>query len=499
MTLDRIRTESENSDAVAHIADTADDVANADATYLAKFGYKQELNRALGLFSSFGVQFTAISVGSVLFTTMIVGLGFFGPASFWPFLLGGALQVFSVGLAVAQLVSAFPLSGGVYQIISRLAPKQQWLAWQGGWWLIIAHVVSAGALSVSMVPFICSWFGWDNITGGQTTLMAVGIIVVVTLINLAGVKAAAFLNNIGVIAEAVIIVMVIVALVVFKYDRAPASVLFDTAGTAGGSSGTPLWIGFLFGMILPAYAISSFDATGNAAEETKNAARNAALGTVLANTIAVLGGGIMFYLLMRAIPNVDTMMASSTPVKYILESTVGTTITTIFEATAIVALMACIAMLQLTAVRVIWSQARDRQMPAATWLHKLSRNQIPTNATFVVLVLSIGVCLWSSLLSVLSAMTALAWALAYAAVVVVGFVAVIRKKLPDHPFNLKAASPYVFGIAIIWSVVLCTLLVWSDWKRVGLGMLAAIIFGFIIYATIPSQHRGKLNREGIHD
>ncbi len=31
-------------------------------------------------------------------------------------------------------------------------------------------------------------------------------------------------------------------------------------------------------MILPAYAISSFDATGNAAEETKNAARNAAWG-----------------------------------------------------------------------------------------------------------------------------------------------------------------------------------------------------------------------------
>src|SRR4029078_221126 len=116
----------------------------------------------------------------------------------------------------------------------------------------------------------------------------------------------------------------------------------------------------------------------------------AALGTVLANTIAVVGGGIMFYLLMRAIPDVDTMMASSTPVKYILESTVGSTVTTVFEATAIVALMACIAMLQLTAVRVIWSQARDRQMPAATWLHKLSRNQIPTNATFVVLVLSIG-------------------------------------------------------------------------------------------------------------
>jgi len=432
----------------------------------------------------------------VLFTTIIVGFGFFGPASFWPFLIGGALQVFGVGLAVAQLVSAFPLSGGVYQIISRLAPKQQWLAWQGGWWLIIAHTVAVGALAVSMVPFIAGWFGLGDLSNGELTLWAIGIIILVTLVNIAGVKAAALLNNVGVVAEAAIIVMVIIALVVVKHDTAPASVLFDTAGT---TAHRPAWIAFLFGMILPAYAISSFDATGNAAEETKNAARNAALGTVLANTAAVIGGAIFFYLLVRAIPNVDEVMASATPVKLILDSAVGTTVTTIFEAVAIVALMACIAMLQLTAVRVVWSQARDRQMPAAKWLHKLNGNRVPMNATFVVTLISIAVCCWSSLLTVLSAMTALAWALAYGVVVVVGFVAVIRKKLPDHPFNLKAASPFVFVVAIIWSVVLCVLLVWSDWLRVGVGMLVAIAIGFAIYATIPSAHRGKLEREGLHD
>jgi len=36
---------------------------------------------------------------------------------------------------------------------------------------------------------------------------------------------------------------------------------------------------------------------------------------------------------------------------------------------AIVALMACIAMLQLTAVRVVWSQAATGQMPLRNWLH----------------------------------------------------------------------------------------------------------------------------------
>jgi amino acid transporter len=478
--------------------DPVEAVIQADSDYLQKFGYKQELNRALGLFSSFGVQFTAISVGSVVFTTLIVGLQFFGPASFWPFVIGAALQVFGVGLAVAQLVSAYPLSGGVYQIINRLAPKMPWLAWQSGWWLIVAHVVAVTALAVGMVPFIAGWFGIDNPSTGMTTLWAIAIILGVTLVNIAGVKAAALLNNIGVFAEAAIIVMVIIALVVFKYPHAPASVLFDTAGTVGKGGHAP-WVGFLFAMILPAYAISSFDATGNAAEETKNAARNAALGTVLANTAAMIGGTIFFYLLVRAIPNVADVMASDTPVKLILESSVGSTLTTVFEAVAIVALLACIAMLQLTAVRVVWAQARDRQMPAAKWLHKLNGNKVPMNATFVVTALSILVSFWSSLLSVLSAMTALAWALAYGVVVVVGFVAILRKKLPEHPFNLKAASPLVFIVAIVWSLVLCALLVWSDWLRVGVGMLVAIAIGFAIYFTVPKAHRGQFQAEGIHD
>jgi hypothetical protein len=30
-------------------------------------------------------------------------------------------------------------------------------------------------------------------------------------------------------------------------------------------------------------------------------------------------------------------------------------------------------------------------------------------------------------------------------------------------------------------------------------MLVAILIGFAIYATIPAAHRGKLEREGLHD
>ena len=94
--------------AAAEAVTTSDAALDAstlsDTEYLAKLGYKQELKRDLGLFSAFGVQFSSIAVTSSMFTTLVVGLLFFGPASFWSWVIGGTLQVFAVGLAVAELV-----------------------------------------------------------------------------------------------------------------------------------------------------------------------------------------------------------------------------------------------------------------------------------------------------------------------------------------------------------------------------------------------------------
>lgn len=460
----------------------------SDADYLAKLGYTQELNRALGLFSSFGVQFSLIAITSALFTTAVVGLGFFGPASFWSYVVGGACQVFLVGLAMAQLVSAYPLSGGVYQITNRIT-RRPWLAWQTGWWMVIAHVVSVTAIAVSITPFLAGWFGMSVDGEGETLPWVLGIIALVTLVNIISVKVAAAVNNAGVVAELVASVLIIGALLLVRYDTQPASIVFDDAGTAEGGG----WVmPFLAAMLLPAYLISSFDATGNAAEETRNAAKTAPLGTFLANTAAYLVGVAFFFLLLLAIPDVDAIMGSDTPISDILNSAVGATITTIFEAVAIVALFATMSMLQLTGIRVLWSQARDGQMPAAAVMRKVSRSKVPVNATIVTALLSVIMAVWSALLSVLVAMTALAWASCYLVAVCAGLYAVVRKKLPHHPWHYGRFSPAIFVGAVIWSVALCAGLVLSDPLNVGVGMLAVIVVGLVLYFLIPSARRGKV-------
>jgi amino acid transporter len=460
---------------------------DSDVAYLEKLGYKQELNRSLGLFSAFGVQFTSIAIASGLFTTLIVGLGFFGPASFWSFVVGGALQVFTVGLAVAELVSGYPLAGGVYQITGRITGKP-WLAWQTGWWLIIAHTVAVTTVAVAIAPFIAGWFGVSLETPEQTLPWALGLIVAGTLVNVAGVKAAALLNNLGVVAEIICVVAIIGALLIVKHPTQPLGFLSDSGGTATNGH----WVApFMFAMILPAYVISSFDATGNASEETKDAARKAPMASVLANVSSYIVGIILIALLMLAIQDLPAIMGSALPVKDILATSVGSAFANVMEAVAMVAFFACQVMVQLTGIRVLWSQARDGQIPAARWMRKVSRQQIPINASLTVFVLSVLFALWSSLLSVLAAMTAIAWALAYGVVVSVGLWGLLRHKLPERPWRYGKASPTIFVLAIVWSIVLCVLLVWSDPIHVGLGMVGVIAAGTVIYLSIPKSRRGK--------
>ncbi|WP_396912575.1 APC family permease [Mycolicibacterium sp.] len=460
---------------------------DADSAYLEKLGYKQELNRSLGLFSAFGVQFTSIAIASGIFTTLVVGIGFFGPAAFWSFLVGGALQVFTVGLAVAMLVSAYPLAGGVYQITGRITSKP-WLAWQTGWWLLIAHTVAVTAMAVSIAPFIAGWFGVAFESAAESLPWALGIIALGTVINVAGVKVAAVLNNIGVVAECVCVAGLIGVLLFVKHPTQPLSFLSDSGGTATGGN---WFVPFLFAMILPAYAISSFDATGNASEETKDAAKKAPMASVLANVSSYIVGVVMVGMLMLAIQDVPAIMNSALPVKDILDTAVGSAFANVFEAVAIVALFAAVVMLQLTGIRVLWSQARDGQIPAASWMRKVSKQRIPINATLTICALSVIFALWSSLLSVLAAMTALAWGLAYGVVVTVGLYGLLKKKLPAHPWHYGKLSPVIFVLAIAWSVVLCTLLIYSDPVHVGLGMLLVIGAGAVIYLTIPKSRRGK--------
>src|SRR4030088_1281961 len=90
----------------------------ADATDLGRFGYKQELRRVLGVYSSFAVAFSYISPSTGIFTLFApIGLAIAGPFFFWSWPLV-ALGQFIVALNFAEVSAHFPVAGSLYR-----APK----------------------------------------------------------------------------------------------------------------------------------------------------------------------------------------------------------------------------------------------------------------------------------------------------------------------------------------------------------------------------------------
>src|SRR5438552_8117702 len=85
-----------------------------DEQKLHQLGYAQELLRRMSGFSNFAVSFTIISILSGCLTLYLFGMNTGGPVIMsigWP-LVG--VMVTLVGLAMAEICSSFPTSGGLY-------------------------------------------------------------------------------------------------------------------------------------------------------------------------------------------------------------------------------------------------------------------------------------------------------------------------------------------------------------------------------------------------
>ena len=177
------------------------EVHSADSQDLARFGYKQELRRALGVYSSFAVAFSYISPSTGIFTLFILGLGLAGPAFFWswPIVVVGQLLV---GLNFAEVSSHFPVAGSVYQWSKYLSNRTY--AWFTGWIYLFAGVLTVAAV-VATVPLVLipllNNVGMNINTNDASVYPKTAAIVLLstTLLSIFGVRLVAFVNNTGVV------------------------------------------------------------------------------------------------------------------------------------------------------------------------------------------------------------------------------------------------------------------------------------------------------------
>jgi urea carboxylase system permease len=379
----------------------AQDIAAQDDAHLRSLGIKPELRRTLGFLSNFAVAFSYISVSTGTFTNQAVAFGVGGPAIFWAWPLVILGQTF-VALNFTELASHFPVAGSIYQWSKRLSHRT--LGWFTGWIYFWAGVITVTAVAAT-VPLVLSTMYPDQIKladpsplPGLDMQSFIGLVALLstTLINVIGVRLLATINNIGVGAEILGMLVFALILLFFANHQSPA-VLFDTSFTTDLADGSYLPV-FLVGMFMALFVVYGFDTAGTFGEETIDASRQAPRGVLSAIWLSGIVGAVFLLAVTLSFQDMAAAVATGQAFGFPIADTIkqnltfaigGITLGDLYLLVILIAVYVCTLAIQGATVRLMFSMGRDGRLPfGGAWGKVNDTFRTPANASIAVGVLA---------------------------------------------------------------------------------------------------------------
>ncbi len=368
------------------------DQAAQDDAHLRSLGIKPELQRTLGFLSNFAVAFSYISVSTGTFTLMGLGLAVGGPPMFWSWPLVVVGQLF-VALNFAELSSHFPVAGSIYQWSKRLSNRT--LGWFTGWFYFWAGVITTTAVAITVPLVLSSILGVDGtIKYGPfswNVWVALATLVITTLINAFGVRLLSIINNLGVGAE-ILGMLVFAGILLIFFNHQPVSVLTNTFGTESQASGNYLPV-FAVAGFMSLFVVYGFDTAGTFGEETLGASRQAPRGVLTAIVLSGVIGTIFLLAILLSTPDmqaaIDNAGKGGFPIADAIHANMGDVWGNIYLAVVLMAVFVCTLAIQGATTRLMFSMGRDRRMPfGSLWAKVSPTHHTPTNAAIAVGVLA---------------------------------------------------------------------------------------------------------------
>ena len=404
-----------------------------DAEDLARFGYKQELRRTLGVFSSFAVAFSYISPSTGIFALFYLGLTTIGGIFFWSWPIVAAGQLI-VALVFAELSSHYPVAGSVFQWTKYLSGKTY--SWFSGWIYLFAGILTVASVCVTLplalIPAL-NGMGWnlENNLSNQR-IVAIVTLVLITVLNIFGVRLVAIINNTGVLFE--ILGMVVFAFILALFhNHQGVGVVFKSGGTDVTMST------FLVAMFMSLYVIYGFDTASTLAEETKDPRREAPRAVIGSVIGAFLIGIVFLWGTLMAIPDLGVAMKEGWGPAQIIDANFSNAFATTYLLVVAAAIFVCCLAIETSTIRLAFGMARDQRLPGSRFLAAVN----PQLHTPIGACIAVGIFAFLPMIQFAGA--------AYVAIAATGMIylsylicnaAVLRARLKGWP---RTASPFSLG------------------------------------------------------
>ncbi len=439
----------------AHAAPAADDAR------LKELGYEPQLTRRMGEFGNFAISFSVISILSGCMTLFGFGLNTGGPGVMLWGWAGVSLMVLLVGMALAEVTSAYPTSGALYFMAHRLGgPRWGWMV---GWLNLLGLIGGIAGIDYGAASFVGAFlnlqFGYSPAPGSLFVIFAV-ILLLHAVLNLRGVHVVSALNSISVWWHLGGVALIVGALAVVPSHHQDTSWVFSHFVNNTGWS-NPVYVSAL-GLLLSQYTFSGYDASAHMSEETTKASVAAARGIVRSIWVSSVAGFLLLAGMLYAIQDYDGTLSTSTgvPPAQIFLDALGPVGAKVLLGVVVVAQLFCGNAETAASARMVFAFSRDGALPfSALWSKVSARTGTPVAGV------------WLSVVAALVlALPALYSPVAYAAVTAVnvlgmtpayGLVVYLRLRKGRHfqpgPWTLGRWSRPIGVLAVGW-VALVTVL-----------------------------------------
>ncbi|RBY89215.1 amino acid permease [Blastococcus sp. TBT05-19] len=454
----------------------------------------------MGLWANMALGFTYLSPLVGVYSLFAYSLSIGGPPSIWWIVIVGAGQLL-VSLVFGEVVSQYPLAGGIYPWTRRLWNRRY--AWLVSWIYIWAVIVTITAVAEFGGGFVAALFDMKA-TPGVVLGTAVALLVIAFAVNYSGTRTLARIAQLGLAAELVGVIALGLFLLLFRREQ-PFSVFFDSMGAGGGEG----YLGvFLAASLSGLFLFYGFEACGDVAEEVADPARQIPRAMILTILVGGVSGFLSYAGYVLAAPDLPAIIAGedADPIPSILQSSLGTAGSKVFLVVIVIAFLSCVLSLQAAGSRLLYAFARDRMLPASGWLsHVSSRHAVPTNALLVVCVVPVLIALFvyfqEGVLARVTAFAVLGIYVSFQAVVL----AALRQRLkgwrPAGLWNLGNAGLVVNVLALAYGVFAIILLLkpapgtetFVDRWIVAIG-LAVVAGTGLLYLVIarPDRHSADI-------
>ena len=229
-----------------------------------------KLKRELGLFSTtlYGI---GVILGAGIYALIGVGAGLAGNMLWLAFLISSLIAIFS-GLSYAELVSMFPKEAAEYTYTKK-AFRRELFSFIIGWVLAIGTLVAASTVALGFGGYFSSMFG----IGYKAA--AVGLLVLMTFLNYAGIRDSARFNNFSSLLEVGGLLLVVVAVFLVAQPQTNVNLLELPP------EGIP---GLIAAVSVIFFAYIGFENVANLAEEVKDSRNVVPKALVLSLAISTI-------------------------------------------------------------------------------------------------------------------------------------------------------------------------------------------------------------------